>query len=190
MVAKPVAATLERVLDALSESQTPAAVTGDFAVAIWGHPRSTRDFDLLVDIPLAKREQVIAHLASCGFRPKRDSAVVQIEGGELIQLLYAPPDAFLDIQTDLFLAQTEFQRSALARRVEMPAVSASGRAFVVTCEDLIVSKLLAGRALDRVDAVTLLKSNRGRLDRDYLAHWIERLGLQSEWSEIEREAKD
>jgi hypothetical protein len=188
MVAKPVAATLERALEALSESQTRTAVMGGFAVAIWGHPRSTRDIDLLVDIPAHEREKVIGQLAARGFRAKRDSAIVQVEGGELLQLLYAPPDAFLDIQADLFLAETEFQRSALSRRVAMPAASLSENVFVVTCEDLIVFKLLAGRILDRVDAVMLLKSNRVNLDMTYLALWINKLNLQSEWREIERDA--
>lgn len=188
MVAKPVATTLERAVAALTATQTPSAVMGGLAVAIWGHPRSTRDIDLLVDIPVADRERVLQHLALSGFRPKRASAIVQVEGGELIQLLYDPPDAFLDIQTDLFLADTAFQRSALSRRVEMPADTLTDRVSVVTCEDLIILKLLAGRILDRVDAVMLVKANRDSLNMAYIAKWIAELNLKGEWQELEREA--
>jgi hypothetical protein len=35
---------------------------------------------------------------------------------------------------------------------------------VLTCEDLIVHKLLAGRLVDRADAATLLRVNRADLD--------------------------
>jgi hypothetical protein len=189
MVAKAVVTTLERMLAALSDSQTPSAVIGGFAVAIWGHPRSTRDIDLLVDVSREERGNLIRRLAAHGFKPKRASAIVQVEGGELIQVQFAPPDAFLEIQADLFLAETEFQRAAISRRVEMPAPSLSGHVSVVTCEDLIFLKLLAGRVIDRVDAATLLKFNRDTLDMAYVASWIEKLNLQAEWDAIEREAR-
>jgi hypothetical protein len=46
----------ERILDALAASGIPIAVCGGLAVAIHGHPRATRDIDLLLlesDLPAA-----------------------------------------------------------------------------------------------------------------------------------------
>jgi hypothetical protein len=42
---------------------------------------------------------------------------------------------------------------------------------VLACEDLILHKLLAGRAIDLADVVALLRLNRSTLDFAYLAHW-------------------
>jgi hypothetical protein len=162
---------------------------GGFAVAMWGHLRSTRDIDLLIAAANDEQDDLLEKLASHGFRPKRSSALVRVEDGELIQLLYTPPDEFLDIQADLFLARTEFQRSALSRRVTMPAESLSAEVPVVTCEDLILFKLLAGRVIDRVDAAMLLRFNRDSLDMQYLSGWIAKLSLEAAWEEIDREAR-
>jgi hypothetical protein len=58
----------------------------------------------------------------------------------------------------------------------------------VSCEDLIVLKLIAGRILDRVDAAELLKANRESLDLGYLAGWAQKLhaeeALALAWSDV------
>ena len=60
--------------------------------------------------------------------------------------------------------------------------------YVLSCEDLILHKMLAGRIIDRIDVATLLRLNRTSMDFGYLQGWIIRLALSSEWSEIWREA--
>ena len=54
---------------------------------------------------------------------------------------------------------------------------------VVSCEDLIVLKLLACRILDRVDVAELLKANRDTLDFPYLARWVGQLRLQRAYAD-------
>ena len=41
-------AELERVIDALSGARVPYALCGGLALAIHGHPRATKDIDLLI----------------------------------------------------------------------------------------------------------------------------------------------
>jgi hypothetical protein len=78
-----------------------------------------------------------------------------IRHAEFIQLTYEPPDAFVEVQIDLLFADSPFHRQALQRRVKLPAESLGIEMAVVSCEDLIILKLLAGRILDRVDVAPL-----------------------------------
>ncbi len=84
----------------------------------------------------------------------------------------------LEVQLDLLLATTPFHEEALTRRVALPEAELGFEAFVVSCEDLIVFKLIAGRILDRVDVSELLKANRDTLDVPYLADWVRKLHLR------------
>jgi len=49
-------------------------------------------------------------------------------------------------------------------------------AWIVTAEDLIVLKVLSGRPRDAIDVQDVLFM-QGELDRDYMRHWAERLGV-------------
>jgi len=48
---------------------------------------------------------------------------------------------------------------------------------VLACEDLILHKLLAERAIDLADIAALLRANRQSLDFTYLRGWSTRLEL-------------
>lgn len=78
------------------------------------------------------------------------------------------------IDVDLFLAESEFQRSLLDRRVlsEVDGVTVS----LVSAEDLIWLKLLAGRPPDLGDISDVIFT-QGQLDDSYLRHWAGELGV-------------
>jgi hypothetical protein len=58
----------------------------------------------------------------------------------------------------------------------------------LTCEDVILHKLLAGRVLDRSDVGHLLRLNVTNLDRGYLTKWANYLGLTNELALLWEEA--
>lgn len=75
------------------------------------------------------------------------------------------------IDIDVFLAESEFQESLLARRSQHDI---GGRlVWLVSPEDLIVLKAPANR--DRGDIQDVLFM-QGELDRVYMRHWAEKLG--------------
>jgi hypothetical protein len=59
---------------------------------------------------------------------------------------------------------------------------------VLSCEDLIIHKLVAGRIIDRVDVVALLGANQESLDTAYLEKWVRQLALEPEWTKVWAEA--
>jgi hypothetical protein len=68
----------------------------------------------------------------------------------------------------------------------MPGLDES--VFILSCEDLILFKLLAGRMLDRADCAYLLRANQDTLDVGYLKEWTTKLKVASEFQEAWLEA--
>jgi len=161
---------------------------GGLALAAWNHVRATRDVDVLIAADQSAIDSVVAVLGSHGFRPKRSPPMIAVGQHTFIQFLYTPPDQFYDVQLDLLLAESELQRSAITRRVRCDIPQISQPIEVLRCDDLILFKLVAGRLIDRADAAMLIRENRDVIDFNYLASWLHRLDLMSDFSEIWREA--
>lgn len=173
-------AVLQALKDAwrtLEPLNAPMAVMGGIALAAWEHVRSTQDVDLLIGFGQTEAERVLSRVALAGFRPKRDPPVVALGDLHLIQLLYEGPGTFVELQVDLLLGTSDYHRTALSRRVAIRLPGLDLDVAVLTCEDLILHKLLADRIVDRADCAALLTANRDSLDRSYLAYWSNRLAL-------------
>jgi len=53
-----------------------------------------------------------------------------------------------------------------------------------SCEDLIIHKMVAGRAVDIEDVCHLLTKNREQLDYDYLRHWLSEFSVLPEHEQV------
>lgn len=170
-------AALRHVWMAVRALDVPAALMGGLALATWKYPRATRDIDLLVGMADMRPERLVEILRASRLRPKRADPVVHLGQLDLLQFLYQPPESCLDIQIDLLLAISPYHRQALHRRAPLRLADFNLEIDVLSCEDLILHKLLAGRVIDLADSAALLAANRDSLDYGYLAGWIETLGL-------------
>lgn len=188
MAAEAVLKALKHVWVSLQPLQVPMAVMGGLALAAWRHVRATRDVDLLIGVPEADVETLLAALTSAGMRPKHQPPLISLGSLQILQLLYEPPGSYLDLQVDLILAQSDYHRQALERRTPTRLAALDFDLDVLACEDLILHKLLAGRLVDRADAAMLLRVNRAGLDLAYLLDWTTKLSLEAELSEVWKEA--
>jgi hypothetical protein len=188
MAANVVLAALAHIWTTLERSGCPLALMGGLSLAFWRHVRSTQDVDLLIDPGPAGVEALLEVLRQAGVRTKHQPAVVDLGSVRIAQLLYEPKDAFLEIQIDLLLAESSFHREALARRVPARLSDLELDLYTLSCEDILILKMSAGRLIDRADAAALLRLNRPGLDGPYLLRWIARLNLRAEWAEIWSEA--
>jgi hypothetical protein len=157
---------------------------GGAALAAWHHPRATRDLDLLIGISAGEFDAVAARLVAAGCRPKRKPPIATLGTLRFAQFLYSPPGESYDAQIDLWLAESELQKSAMSRRVHRDVAGLSRPIDVLNCDDLTLFKLVAGRMIDRADAAMLLRENFGAMDLGYLQAWISRLHLGREFSEV------
>ena len=157
MVADVLMKVLSHVWRTLEASKTTAAVMGGIALASWKYVRATRDVDLLVGLGGRTVDDLLAQLRSAGIRPRRQPPVTSLGRLRMIQCIYEPPESFLDLQVDLLLAECPYQIQALARRVPEQLAGLNLPIYVLSCEDLILHKLLAGRIIDRVDCSSLMR---------------------------------
>jgi len=164
------------------------ALMGGLSLAAWHHIRGTRDVDLLIAVDRSSVDQLVETLVKSGCRPKKTPPLLTVGDHCFAQFLYTPPDAFYDVQFDLLLAETELQQTAIKRRVSRSVPGVDAKIQVLSCEDVILFKLLAGRVIDRADSAMLLRENRDEIDFVYLTDWIKRQQLEREYAEIWAEA--
>jgi len=188
MPAEAVLRALRHVWLTLKPLDIPVAAMGGIALAAWKHVRATRDIDLLVEIGKNDPKHLLEQLRAAAICPKRDPPVTTLDRLEVMQLLYEPPEGFMEVQIDVLLAGSEYHHEALQRRISTHLPDLDIAIAVLTCEDLILHKLLAGRIIDRADAAALLRANRESLDLGYLLRWTRNLKLAAELTEVWNEA--
>jgi len=157
-------------------------------LAAWKHVRATKDIDLLLGLGKENLDLVLPRLIAAGIRPKRSRTTIKLGHLELVQLLYEPPEALMDMQVDLLLADSPYHRIAIERRVPTTLPDLDVQIAVLACEDLILHKLLAGRMIDLADAVALLRVNQDAIDFDYLNHWAGSLEVDNDLTRVWKEA--
>jgi len=136
-MASVVVTAMEHAWRTLEPLGAPMAVMGGLALAVWDRIRSTRDVDIMMDVPPEDVPALIEHMKAGGFTiPK--PAPISLGPIDLLQFYYDVPGTMINIRVDILLARGAFHRGALARRV---AVEPDGDAWpvrVVACEDLIL----------------------------------------------------
>lgn len=157
-------------------------------MAAWRYARATRDVDILIAVGENHLDDVMGTLRSAGLRPRRAPAVMPLGPLDVVQLLYEPPDAFVDVQVDILLARSGFAAESLARRVPVTLPGLDIGVAVLACEDLVLHKLQSGRMIDLADCAALLRANRAGLDEAYLFRTAARLGLSSDLARAWKES--
>lgn len=183
-----VISALEHAWATLETLGLPMAVLGGIALAGWKHPRATDDVDISVSLGQRSVDELIQTMERAGLRPKRQPPVLSVGKLRIVQLLYEPPQSYVTLQIDLLLADCDYQKQALARRVPLTLPHSNFEVFILSCEDMIIHKLMAGRIIDRADVAALLRANRDTLDFSYVNDWVGRLGLAADFSEISMQA--
>ena len=187
MATEAVLETLRQLWLVLDENKVQAAVVGGLALAVWKHPRSTLDVDVLLIADGKQYDELIDCLRRARFERKRDE-VIHLGETDLVQFHYEPVGAYIDVQVDLLRARSAYAREAVGRCITLGENALGFPVQVLGCEDLILLKLLAGRIIDRADAAALLRANIGAIKEDLLNSLAARLGLTSALVEIRREA--
>lgn len=177
-------AVVELAQRALSSTEVNYCVIGALALGIWGTPRATYDVDFLVLAHSADPEPFLGLLQAAGFSIDESWHRANPMAREVVLRLAHPRSPHFPV--DLVFAQAPFERAVLDRR---RAIDLHGLTLWMSSpEDLILMKLRAGRPRDFDDVIGIIKNPRLRLDRTYLWHWADRLGLQGELHYVLRAA--
>jgi hypothetical protein len=188
MIPEALRVTLQTAGERLRALGIPFAVFGGLAISHWKRFRATLDVDLLISIDNIDPDKLVDAFHSAGFRTKRQPPIIDLGDARLLQLFFEPPETYVEIRLDLMIAINEYHRGVIARRVSGSLPGINSPVDVVSCEDLILLKLNAGRVIDRADSAALVRTNRDSLDLPYLRKWIDHFNLQPQWAEIWDEA--
>jgi hypothetical protein len=176
---------LRRIARVLDDRNIPYAVMGGLAVRVYAIPRFTNDIDLTISLDREQLPQLVEAFESidCGVSPPfRAGWLDSVAGLPLFKAEYFGDERSIEI--DIFVAETDFQRSLIDRRqlVQTP----DGPFWFVSPEDLILLKLLASRPRDLIDVQDILFT-LGELDVGYLRRWADALSLTESLDRIMRE---
>ena len=160
------------VTDRIEGAGIPYMVTGSLAANYYAVPRMTRDIDLVVDLSADDVDRFCALFAGEFYVDPDAARAAVVERVNLIHEAYV-------VKVDCIVRKdSEYHRTEFRRRRR---ASVEGRELaLVAPEDLIISKLdwmRQSRSEVQLADVRNLLASVPDLDRRYLAHWIDRLGL-------------
>ena len=165
---------LADLADALARLQARWYVFGAQAALVWGRPRLTTDVDVTVGAVTGGAPRLLSALESRGFAVRIDATQDFIRQTRVLPLVHGPSG----LAADIVLGGPGLEDDFLARavRVDVGGVTVP----VLSAEDLIVTKVLAGRPKDVEDIRGVLAERGERLDfariRDVLHRLEEALG--------------
>ncbi len=158
---------LSELVDVLRTHKTNYALIGGLAVSVRGRIRSTRDIDLLLDVPQLELPRLLEDLQQRGFEFDLRSLLSEWAQG-ITQLTWRGR-----IRVDwLKPVVVQFQH-VLDRATEVPLNDQ--RVRVADVEGLILLKLTAWRPQDQEDVRGLLAKHAGQLDLDWVRREISQL---------------
>ena len=187
----PLLELLDDVRTALDRLGVHYAMMGGVASTHWGLPHFTHDLDVAVGVNAEGCAEFLRNLDQDGFIVPdqfRGGWTDQLAGTRKVVVKKFVGGHVWDV--DVFLAESDFLRSVMARRVD---VDLDGRRTpMITPEDLVLFKLVAWRPKDQGHLIDLLLVV-GPLDDTYLATWADRLGvrdrLEEQWRRSGRELR-
>ncbi len=183
------------VLDALEAAHVEYLIGGAVAVWAWGEARTTRDFDLVVNLPIQHMQRLSEELE------KRDMLVP----ADIMLDLFLETRADLPInaihlytgyKAELFMLRPgdSYRETAFSRRQLVDLGPPLWEVYVHAPEDLILNKLryyiISQQPKHVRDITSILLAMGDELDFGYIESWAERLGLTTVWQEIQRQARD
>lgn len=179
---------LRDVLDAIEASQVDYLIGGAVAAWAWGEARTTRDFDLVIDLPLNRIISLSQELARRG---------MAVPPEVIIDLLVSPADLPIHAihdptgyKAEIFLLRPDdaLRASALSRRLLTDLGPSVGVVYVHSPEDLIVYKLLYYSLTQQTkhirDISSIAQTIGDDLEVDYIRKWVARLNLEEVWQDV------
>lgn len=139
---------------------------GAQAVTIWGRPRLTTDVDVTLRLDSGSTKALVAALGAAGFRLSVGFSDEFVKATRVLPLIHQSTGMPLDIVLAGPGLEEQFLDRAVVVTLDDFAVP------VISPEDLVVTKLLAGREKDVEDIRGVLRVRAGLLDVAYIRRTI------------------
>jgi hypothetical protein len=176
-----------RIIEKLRLAEIDYMLSGSFASAHYGTPRSTQDIDLVISATPAQLRTFVHSLPSNEYYADLATALEAHKRQSLFNVIDLATGWKIDL---ILLKSRSFSQEEFGRRQRIVLHEVS--IFVASAEDVVISKLewsKLGQSKRHVDdAAGILKLRRESLDRTYLEKWVDQLGVNNEWTDALRVA--
>lgn len=181
-------ALLIKVIRILNTRPVPYMLTGSIVSSIQGEPRSTHDIDIVISIDIADARFIAEAFPEEEFYCDSESIRDAILHKSMFNIIDLTEGDKIDFW---LLTDEEFDRSRFSRKHKMPLLGED--IWLSSPEDTILaklrwSKLSGGSRKHFIDALKVYEIQYPRLDLNYLADWVKRLGVSDLFSEMKAEA--
>lgn len=150
----------------LDKGKIPYMIIGGQAVLLYGTPRLTRDIDITLGIDTDKFFLIKNLCNKTGLKilsknPENFAKETKVLPAE---------DTKLKIRIDFIFSFTLYEKQAIkrAKKVIMNGYSVK----FASCEDVIIHKMFAGRAVDEEDVKNILIKNKSKVNLRYIKNWL------------------
>ena len=173
-----------RIARSLDKEKVPYMIIGGQAVLLYGRPRLTRDIDITLGVDADQFEAAARVCADSGLeiRPGEPEAFAAETG------VLPAEDVASRMRVDFIFSFTPYEQQALSRTRQVDLGGYAVR--FASCEDVIVHKMVAGRAIDEEDVKSMLVKNKDSRDCQYIRKWLVEFGKIPEYSEVLRGFED
>jgi predicted nucleotidyltransferase len=157
--------TAVEIASFLDEQGVPYAVIGGLAVQYWGEPRTTMDVDIVVLVS-PDRTQAFLEAAVRRFTARLQDAVSFAQTNRMLLLSDADGTPI-----DISLGIPGYEEGVLQRAVTV-TLPDNRVIRLVSPEDLIIHKCIAGRPRDKEDVERVLVRQRLSVEVGYIRQWL------------------
>ena len=162
---------LKEVIASLEALNIPYALTGGLAVSFYGHPRSTHDFDLILQIaPDAKYTKKLLETFGKAFYISEEGIIDALLHKTMFNIIHHETGLKLDLW---ILKDDQYDREAFNRRRRVKALDTE--IWILSVEDMMLGKLLWYKVseIDKHfnDVKGIYEIQKGNIDKKYLLKW-------------------
>ena len=169
---------LKKIARRLDEDNIPYMIIGGQAVLVYGRPRLTRDIDVTLGVdtdnfPVVERVCKKLKLKILPEKPQNFAKETRVLPAEEITS---------NIRVDFVFSYSEYEKQALERTRNVLIGDYPVR--FASCEDVIIHKMVAARAIDEEDIRSILIKNKAAIDLKYVKKWLSEFGRIPEYKGI------
>jgi len=155
---------LKKIASELSAHNIPYMVIGGQAVLLYGEPRLTKDIDITLGVGVSKLNGINSIAEKLNLKILVDENFVQ---NTMVLLVI---DEKTGIRVDFIFSFSLYEKQAIKRATDIKF----GNTIVkfTSLEDLVIHKIIAGRAIDIEDVRSIILKNLD-YNAEYIKRWLQ-----------------
>jgi predicted nucleotidyltransferase len=168
---------IRSIAETLDDSNIPYMIIGGQAVLLHGRARFTQDIDLTLGIDINQYEKIEKVCEKLGLRILPENPRNFAE-----QTSVLPAEHESHLRIDFIFSFTAYEKQAIERAVTVKIDNYPAK--FAGCEDLIVQKIVSGRAIDEEDVKAVLLKNHDSIDTEYVYRWLNEFAKNPEYKDL------